>query len=354
MHLRFFSLAACWLAAALTATSMYARDTNENPPATDSADPFVSLKFDLRFDGTYNHYGTVGQTNPADEWGFTGRYLKLLADGRISDRFSYSFRHRLYMNNSDTREFFSATDWAYITYAITPRLSVSAGKQVVLIGGYEYDKAPIDVYFWSDFWNNVNPYQIGITLGYTTPDGKHSLKAQVANSPFSIRALESILAYNLIWYGDFGWFKPIYSLNWIEYEKGHFINYIALGNKFMAGWWSWELDYMNRASARQENFFADFSLISRMDFRVGERFNLFAKGGYDQNLAQAADTDFAFDRYVRPGVKYWFWGAGIEYFPLAELKNTLRLHAFFYTNNKAPQPYSFNIGVRWRMKVWER
>lgn len=56
-------------------------------------------------------------------------------------------RHRLNKKNNDA-SFFDATDWLYLAYR-KDNWELSAGKQVVAIGGYEYDAAPIDLYFCS-------------------------------------------------------------------------------------------------------------------------------------------------------------------------------------------------------------
>lgn len=314
------------------------------------ADSNLRIRFDLRFDGVFNTY--LNNDTP-NETGFEGRYFKLLIDGKIDEKFSYSMRQRLYKDNAFPSSFFGATDWAYLSYQFHPNWNLSAGKQVVLIGGYEYDRAPIDVYFWSEFWNNVNPFQIGASIGYTSPDKRHNITAQVTNSPFFTETLSNCFAYNLIWYGNMGNFKTIYSYNAIEYKDNHFIHYLALGNQWTQNWFCWELDYMNRASAKQDNPFADFSIISRMNFDINSKTRLFVKGGYDQNKAQKAGTlnAFTYDLYVKPGVEYYYYGGGIELYPIERLKKTLRLHAFVYTNNRDPQPISFNIGIRWQMNV---
>ncbi|MEF9931731.1 MAG: hypothetical protein RR770_05475, partial [Bacteroidales bacterium] len=81
-------------------------------------DKKITVRFDTRFDAQYTTFGRDKNTDikPEDEGGFVGRYLKLLIDGKISDKFSYSFRHRLYTDHVNPKEFFSATDWANITY----------------------------------------------------------------------------------------------------------------------------------------------------------------------------------------------------------------------------------------------
>lgn len=319
-------------------------------------DPSISIKMDVRFDGEVTGYGKNDITGerPSADAGFVGRYLKILADGKIADKFTYSFRHRLYIDNGDTRSFFNATDWANVTYTPNERFSVTAGKQMICIGTIEYDYAPIDVYFASDFWNHVSPFQIGLNVGYSPAEG-HKLYAQVTNSPFSVKALENMFAYNVIWYGRLApKVSTIWSVNMIEYEKGHFINYLALGNKFDLDRLEVDLDYMNRYAGKGTAFFEDFSLHAKASYAVSESVNLFAKGGYDVNNAQEDGVDFAYDRYVMPGVELGFYGAGVEYFPIKAAKRSLRLHAFWCSSTANPMPQTFNVGIRWQMKVLER
>ena len=55
-------------------------------------DSFVSVKMDVRFDGEVNGYGKDDSgERPSADAGFVGRYLKLLVDGKITDKFTYSF-----------------------------------------------------------------------------------------------------------------------------------------------------------------------------------------------------------------------------------------------------------------------
>lgn len=323
------------------------------------SDSIISIKFDVRADAVYNN-SDYFKEGAQENFGFAGKYLKFALSGNISDKFSYAFRYRIYKDNGTPSDFFGSVDWVYLAYQINKNFSISAGKEVVAVGGYEYDKAPIDVYYWSDYWNNLDPpFQFGTSFNFHSTDGNHTLKFQVTNSPFSKQSLEGLFAYNLIWYGKMNWFESIYSVNFMEYEKGNFINYLALGNKFTFNWFSWELDYMNRASFKQDNFFADFSVVSNMNFALSDHWNLFVKGGYDQNKAQDATVlrEMAYDRYVAPGTQYAFYGAGVEFYPIKSLKNLLRVHAFVYGNNAKgaqAQVLSFNLGIRWQMKVFQR
>lgn len=312
--------------------------------------PKVKLKFNTRFDFEAK---VPENKNLETVSSFDGKFLNIMLDGNINEKFSYSYRQRMIVDGRDGyRSFFNATDWIYLTYNIDRNFYISGGKQVVAIGGYEYDYAPIDVYFWSEFWNNVTCYQFGTTIGYKSDNQKHNIGFQISNSPFAVKSFDNIYSYNLIWYGDLGFFKPIYSINMVEHEKGHFINYISLGNKLIFNRFSTEIDYMNRASFEQKGFFTDFTLISKFKYDFNDKFSAFIKAGYDQNKAQDTSATFVYDKYVSPGVEYLFYGAGLEYLPLKN-KN-VKIHAFWATNNNEQKYNSFNVGLHWQMNVLER
>lgn len=313
--------------------------------------PTIRLKFDTRFDftgkiPTHDSLSTLSS--------FDGKYLNIILEGEINEKFSYNYRQRLILDSKpEYQSFFNATDWLYLSYKINNNFFISGGKQVVAIGGFEYDSAPIDAYLWSKFWNNVTCYQIGGTVSYKTTDDKHTIGFQITNSPFSTQTLQDIYSYNLIWYGNFNGFNSIYSLNRIEVEKGHYINYITLGNKFSISNLSIEVDLMDRFSELQNNLFADYSVISNLKYTVNSKIKLFVKAGYDENKAQEPTALFIYDRYVEPGTEHFFYGAGVEYFPISNSKD-VRIHAVWASNNDLFQYHTFNVGVRWQMNVLKK
>ena len=313
--------------------------------------PKAHLKFDTRFDFT-GKIATHDSLSPLSS--FDGKYLNIILEGNLSNQFSYSYRQRMILDSKPSyQSFFNATDWLYLSYKINKNISVSGGKQVVAIGGFEYDSAPIDLYLWSTFWNNVVCYQIGSTVTYNTTDNKHSIGFQITNSPFATQTLQSIYSYNLIWYGNFNAFSTIYSLNRLEITKGQYVNYITLGNKFSMNNFSLEVDLMDRFFDNQSNLLADYSVISNLKYSLNGKFNLFVKGGYDQNKAQKPGATYIYDRFVEPGTEYVFYGAGVEFFPIKDSKN-VRIHAVWASNNNKLQYHTFNVGVRWQMDVLKK
>ncbi len=322
----------------------------------------LNLKVEAR--GDYQHEYIRGATDD-DASGFKGKFLNIRIDGNISDEFSYSYRQRLNKNDSGD-SFFDATDWIYLTWK-KRGFEVSAGKQVVAIGGFEYDLAPIDLYFCSEWWQNIPCYQLGASVAYSFNGGKDKLLAQFCESPFrgdvevidalgniSTKKQEEMYAYNLMWMGSHGWFNTLYSVNMIEYLPGKYINYISLGNKFDFGKVQVELDLMNRATSGHTFFFSNVSAITKISWQPTKKLNLFAKGSYDVNSSDV-DKDFL----VAAETEVARIGAGVEYFPLKDGRNDVRLHAAgsFTFGETLPSGVLrdnntyISVGVTWRMNL---
>lgn len=288
-----------------------------------------------------------------DNCGFKGQYLNIRMDGQFNDKLSYSYRQRLNKAHKDA-SFFDATDWIYLKYQMDEHWAVSAGKQVVAIGGYEYDRAPIDLYFCSEYWNQIPCYQFGLNLTYTFNEGNDQLLAQICESPFNLPG-KDMYAYNLLWYGSHDWFNTIYSVNMIECMPGEFINYITLGNKFNVGDFSLELDVMNRAVRNQAFLFNDFSVMGELSYAASDKWNIFAKATYD-----VSNTDKPGDYCVMPGTEVTRVGAGVEYFPLGGGNKNVRLHAAFcqtFGDNGNPagalldEQSMVSLGLKWKINL---
>ena len=200
-----------------------------------------TLRLEAR--GDYQRFYNDG-TSVKEETGFKGKFLNVRLDGQIGENLTYSYRQRLNKPHDDA-SFFDATDWLYLTYTKN-RWSISGGKQVIGIGGFEYDLSPIDVYYFSGFCNNISSYAFGASVSYA-PSADDMLTAQVCESPFRVPE-NDVYAYNLMWMGKHGCWQTLYSVNMIETLPGHFINYIALGNRFTFGNVTLTLDLMNRTS----------------------------------------------------------------------------------------------------------
>ena len=266
-----------------------------------------------------------------DASGFKGKYINLMLSGDISKSFSYSYRQRLNKAHKD-QTFFDATDWIYLTYTTPNRQwSLSAGKQVVGIGGFEYDRAPINLYFCSEYWNNIACYQFGASLTFATKSGNDKIMFQACESPFkgSFSDLSGygsdMYAYNLMWFGSHGWFNSLYSVNAMEYMPDEYVYYVALGNEFLFGdVGKLQLDFMNRTTDGEWLDFNNFSLMGELSFNIGQKFTAFGKATYDVN-----NSDNFYDWCVMPGTDITRLGAGVEFYPLPKGDRSVRLHAAY-------------------------
>lgn len=345
MTLRFITPALLAAAAALAPAASAAE--TESRTATDES--IATLRIEARLD--YQRLWDDGETVNSGS-GFMGKFINIRLDGNITDNLSYSWRQRLNKGHDD-RTFFDATDWVYLQWK-TGNWTIAGGKQVVAIGGWEYDRAPIDLYSCSVFWNNIPCYQIGGSVAYNvTPADK--LLFQFCESPFFTPDNRNMYAYNLYWSGSHGIFSPLWSVNLLEYTPGHYINYIALGNKFTVGNVSLELDLMNRAASHQAFFFKDCSVMGELAWRPAPRWRLHAKMTYDVNHSGTGA-----DVLVREGTELKMAGAGVEFYPFDKKLGTLRFHANAYyswgrNSNSADLMHNktcvLDLGVKWDMNI---
>lgn len=311
----------------------------------------VNLRMEARGDFQYEN---IDGSMVDDNTGFRGKQLNLRLNGNITEAWSYTYRQRLGKPNSS---YFDAVDHINLTYTIGA-WGFTGGKQTVAVGGYEYDRAPIDFYFGSEYWYNMDCYQWGVNAKYNLgTESNDALTLQVTQSPF--RSVNpSMFSYNLMWTGTYGWLDVLHSVNVAEYLPGKYVNFIALGHQFNMGDFTLQLDWMNRANLDRFAF-DDFSVMADLSWHASKKFNVFGKATYDVNKDNVADL------CVLPGTELTRVGVGVEYFPIKDSRN-LRLHAnCSYTwgvNTKSREDggelwgkQSFvSVGAAWQMNILKR
>lgn len=330
-------------------TAAIAQEPSEESTATTVTD---LLDINVRARADWQNLWQDGHTDDSNS-GFEGKYLMLRVDGRIVSGLTYSWRQRFNKTAFDGA-FFDATDWLNITYS-NSGFDASAGKLIVAIGGWEYDRNPVDLYSTSLFWMNVACYQWGVQGGWQFTPTDH-LTAQVTQSMFHSSSNRNMYGYNLLWRGHHGWWKPLYSVNLTEYDKGHYINYITLGNHFDFPYnIELEADLMNRASRHQRFLLSDCSVIAELAWRPHPAWRIHGKYTYDVNHSGNWS-----DLYVINETELNMAGGGVEYYPLRKKRMALRLHANCYTSwgrntndldlmqNKS---LILDFGVSWEMDV---
>lgn len=279
---------------------------------------------------------------------FIGEYFNLNILGHIAPNVTYRIRQRLNKKVFDESNMFNATDFLCINWNPHPKWTFTAGKYAVLIGGYEYDAVPVDVYFYSRFCQNLyQGYTFGALGTYEISKGQ-KLTAQICNSPLS-KGIQNLYACNLMWTGKFfPWWHTIWSLNYVQDEFNRMIGYASLGNHCVFGPVAVDIDLMDRASLKQNNFLSDYSINSKVIWSVG-KLNICAKAGYETNDNSNVDSEGRpYDLVILPGTSYLYAGCGLEYFPLDN--EALRLHAVYFRDNLIHRD-NFDIGVTWKVHI---
>ena len=311
----------------------------------------INLRMEAR--GDFQYENIAGNTIDGST-GFRGKQFNLRLNGNINDSWSYAYRQRMGRPNAD-EGYFNAVDHLNLTYT-TGAWSFTGGKQTVAVGGYEYDRAPIDFYFGSEYWYNMACYQWGVNAKYNFGnESNDALTLQVVQSSFR-DVNPSMLSYNLMWTGSYGWLDILHSVNMLEYRPGKFVNFIALGHQFNMGDFKLQLDWMNRAD--MDNFgFDDFSVMADLSWSASKRLNVFAKASCDVNKDNAADF------CVHTGTELTRVGAGVEYFPIKDSRD-IRFHGTYsyawgkngnLAGGTVRDNHSFvSLGVTWMMNILKR
>lgn len=302
--------------------------------------PHMDVALDMRADWTYDAVHHEKSTS-----GFHGRYLNLHFNATITEGLTFHWRQRLNKFKDSDSDVFSSTDWAYLNYQPNNNFSFSAGKEVVLVGGFEYDAAPIDVLFASNFWNNIACYQFGVSASYTSDNRRQSLSAQITNSPYQELG-KSCYAYNLFWKGDFGIYNTLWSVNMMEYKRGTYANIISLGNRLELDNLLLEFDVMNRYVPHHKYWFSDYTVIGKAEYKISPYVTIMAKGGKDDIHANPGTHDRLNKEFV---------GGGLEFYPMHGSRN-LRLHAVFnHTHHLDGASHNqVSIGLKWRLDIYKR
>ena len=81
------------------------------------------------------------------------------------------------------------------------------------------------------------------------------------------------------------------------------------------------------------------------------KWNLCTKVGYERNDAANVDANGeSYDLVLPAGNDYFYYGAGVEFFPLGG--DNLRLHAVWFRDNH-DRIHNFDIGITWRFTLYK-
>ena len=319
----------------------------------------------ISFESRFGYNNTIG----GDAAGIGGDGLYLNVNGKISKGFSYSLCQKFFSAIGEDQSVFDNTDWMTLSYNVGG-FTLSAGKDGILFGGFENDAYDIDSYFDmnSMFYNSFCSYQWGAKAMWTNKSESSSFALQVTTSPFSYAPREeNLYSYNLGWYGAWDWYESIWSVNLMEYTPGKFTKVVALGNMFYVGDLSLGFDCIVRGAKFSSLGKDEVTLCFMPSYELGGKVRLFGKAGWERSSADlpydfwgeylSADDMMAANdgcmttlpAFLPANQNYWFYGAGVEYFPIKDSRD-VRLHAIWASNCYTAR-HTINVGVTWKFDV---
>lgn len=324
---------------------LHAQDDDARSPKVSEPKTFIEeVSFDTR--ATFHQQTTSGVYDSQMQ----GDYFNLHIKGQLAEGLTFKVRQRL-NKKIDDKNPFNATDHLWLRWQPSHKWSFTAGKQAIMVGGYEIDSAPIDVYYYGAFSNNQYQYfAFGACATFSPVEGQ-SISLQFIPSPVAT-VDQNIYSYNLYWSGSiFPRWKTLWSYNLVEDELHRKMNWVVLGNKFLLGKLVVDVDFIDRFGFGQKNPVSDWTAIMKAILTLG-KWNLCTKIGYERNDTSNLDANgISYDLVLPAGEDYLYYGAGVEFFPLGN--ENLRLHAVYFRNSD-DNINNFDLGLTWRFSVYKR
>ncbi len=267
--------------------------------------------------------------------GFDPSTVNIVVDGDITPSLSFYLRQRLNKKWYDENIPLNATDQLWLKWDFAPRFSVQGGKIPLVVGSFEFDEAPIDLYYWGAFATNFpDVYALGGNFIFKASP-ENTLFLQFTQSPLSF-VTTNCFAGAFVWDGQFTpWWKTLWSLNCMDDADHKPLGIIGLGNRFLFGNFKIDYDLMYRSGF--EALATVFGNILKVEYSI-PRWKFFAKGSYELNRNCTTDITF-------PETTYVLAGGGVEFFPWDDDK--LRFHAVCHWNPQSKSVFG-NIGITYR------
>lgn len=316
-----------------------------------------SVNVDLHMRAAF-HANFPSAVTGEDEAAFRFDHVMIGIYGNITEKLSYKYLQRLNKGTKafETENLSGTIDYAYIRYQIDPRFAVTAGRQALFVGGFEYNEYPIDVYDYSGVTNNITCYLTGVNLFYA-PRSNQEIGIQVVNNragsveeafgriPEDVERPWAPLYYSLAWnshYAD-NRLQFRYAATAGELMKGKWVFMISGGQQVDIGKFSAFLDILYHRSAIDHlgvirRMVTDgegnawdgiaesveyLTLVSEVNYRFLPRWNIHLKGFYDRASVYKKKDIFEEGNYLSS----WGYQGGIEFFPMADRNMHLFLNA---------------------------
>jgi len=327
-------------------------------------DKMLNIMIDTRLD-----LQTEFADGELDNASFRGQTFRVWFAGEIIPGIRYRVRHRF--NKPQTPlirdNYSSATDQVWLAFDLGKHWTITAGKQSMQLGTFEYDYNGADIYQSTMINGDIDMYKTGVNAAYKFAGQIFNL--QIVNSDAPQFASEEYknkaFAVNIMWEGSL--FDKMLRTRWgygaYQHDKKKFYNWLTVGTQLNLGQFTAELDYFtgNRNmdygsivdnTELGSRYVHDRSAALNLKYNFG-KWKPFIKGTWNRRH----DKKFDEDAYESMSMQ-----AAIEFYPFTNsLIKDLRFHAaYVYTNTDFRGQFSslgdkdthlLLIGTRWLFKA---
>lgn len=317
----------------------------------------VDARVDLRYQNTLD---------VKDDINFDVNTLKIGFSGEVLPIIRYYIKLRLTQGDGEHRDntgdivnsAWIAIDAKDFTFTI--------GKQDILMGAWEYDKAYADIYMSTLVNEQIDGIGTGLDITYSK--WNQSFTLQVLNSsPINFTDTKNSFVWTGNYTGSFldGMLRPAISFSLVNNAARKGIFFFSTGLRFQKDKFTSELDYycgnynlttnipnIIDSAITITHFVQDQSVSLNLEYRFNYYLNTVLKATFDTRF----DKDFSSQTLHRYGIS-----AAIEYYPIKDLPLNIHLAGFYRKNdfyleniglrNVRKDTFSVFLGVRWLFSV---
>jgi hypothetical protein len=331
----------------LSGSSLFAQSSDEIPKSVD-----LSLHLRPAYHAQFN-----GTPLEFENGGFKFDHIIVDVGGQVTPKISYRYLQRLNkVSPIFTKENLPSTiDYAYLKYALNNLFSITAGKQALSVGGFEYNKYPVDVYDYSGISNYITCYLTGMQVAFT-PVQNQEFSFQIVNNRMGtwreaigtpqigsqLEAPTLPLYYSLGWNSNYldNALQLRYAANITSPAKGKTLVMVSGGQMWQSGPFNIyidaffqhsEIDYLGgirNLTISPQNVVENvnyFSLLGEANYRIQPQWNILLKCFYN-NFSTYKSSIFLDKGNC---LTSWNYQGGIEFYPMKDDNLHLFLIATF-------------------------
>ena len=331
----------------LSGSSLFAQSSDEIPKSVD-----LSLHLRPAYHAQFN-----GTPLEFENGGFKFDHIIVDVGGQVTPKISYRYLQRLNkVSPIFTKENLPSTiDYAYLKYALNNLFSITAGKQALSVGGFEYNKYPVDVYDYSGISNYITCYLTGMQVAFT-PVQNQEFSFQIVNNRMGtwreaigtpqigsqLEAPTLPLYYSLGWNSNYldNALQLRYAANITSPAKGKTLVMVSGGQMWQSGPFNIyidaffqhsEIDYLGgirNLTISPQNVVENvnyFSLLGEANYRIQPQWNILLKCFYN-NFSTYKSSIFLDKGNC---LTSWNYQGGIEFHPMKDDNLHLFLIATF-------------------------